>query len=98
MASLPSYGGHRAHGGPLLRRLGARRENSPAKQREIHSVAGCNSFHGWKYTGLKLQFRAGSYRRCLMEGSTGPGQHSPWQCLTASAVRPAKVNMYLGIF
>ncbi len=55
---------------PLLRRIGARRENSPAKQREIHSVAGRNSFHGWKYTGLKLQFRAGSVppmpdgRRC----------------------------------
>ena len=35
---------------PLLRRTGARGKNRFAEQREIHSVAGRDHFHGRKYT------------------------------------------------
>lgn len=37
----------RAYGGPLLRRPGASGKNGPAKQREVHPLAGRDHFDRW---------------------------------------------------
>ena len=44
---------HRADGGPLLRRAGARGKDSTAAERKIHSVAGGDYLHRRKNPGLR---------------------------------------------
>ena len=41
-----------AHGGPLLRRAGDGRQDRPAKQREVHPLAGGDHFDRWADIGL----------------------------------------------